>query len=498
MQTQKASNSFVRSTLISLTVGGALLLAIVVSSLYLVYKTQDYVEAAIDARVVRSAASDMLSTLQDAESGQRGYLIALDDSFLDSYRDSIKRVEGRERALEQAVADSRYFSIEVPRMRQLLESKLNEMRETIDLANSGRVNEALARVRDQTGLEIMNDLRAILTNLIQAADARIADKISSQLRFTTVLQLVTIIGGISIVGLLTGTVIIIRRYIREILAAREEMRNLNSSLEERVRERTEDLIQANNEIQRYAYIVTHDLRAPLVNIMGFTAELSGALQSIKTYFEAEAPDERERKEAELAVSEDLPEAIDFIRSSTRKMDGLINAILKISRDGRRQLKPEHVDLGPLIEEASNSIQHQLSETGGEIEVASRVRNFISDRFSLEQIIGNLLDNAVKYRQPGRPLHIEVNAFMVNRLRIGIDVTDNGRGIAAEDHERVFELFRRSGTQDSKGEGIGLAHVRSLVRNMGGDIQVRSELGKGTTFMIRLPLDLSQFVGSVGQ
>jgi len=127
-----------------------------------------------------------------------------------------------------------------------------------------------------------------------------------------------------------------------------------------------------------------------------------------------------------------------------------------------------------------------------------VRKFISDRFSIERILGNLLDNAVKYREPSRPLLLKVRAFEINRLTVGIEVTDNGRGVAAEDHERIFELFRRSGAQISAGEGIGLAHVRSLVRNMGGEISVKSELGKGTAFMIRLPNDLSGYVGSPGQ
>jgi signal transduction histidine kinase len=117
---------------------------------------------------------------------------------------------------------------------------------------------------------------------------------------------------------------------------------------------------------------------------------------------------------------------------------------------------------------------------------------------MEQILSNLFDNAVKYRDPSRPLKLAVHAFQINRFTIGIDVTDNGRGIAPEDHERVFELFRRSGAQDSQGEGIGLAHVRSLIRNMGGNIDVKSELGKGTAFMIRLPSDLSQYVRSHGQ
>ena len=79
--------------------------------------------------------------------------------------------------------------------------------------------------------------------------------------------------------------------------------------------------------------------------------------------------------------------------------------------------------------------------------------------------------------------------------VRIEVEDNGRGIADQDHERIFELFRRSGQQDQTGEGIGLAHVRSLARNLGGEITVRSRLGEGSTFVLRLPADLSRLVRS---
>ncbi|WP_312858574.1 HAMP domain-containing sensor histidine kinase [Rhizobium sp. G21] len=267
-----------------------------------------------------------------------------------------------------------------------------------------------------------------------------------------------------------------------------------------MRERTEDLIQANQEIQRFAYIVTHDLRAPLVNIMGFTSELDNALKTIQAYFKGEAGSapETARADTVLAVEEDLPEAIGFIRSSTRKMDELINAILKISRDGRRQLKPERIDVAQLVQHNAAAIQHQVLEASGEVSIKVDVKTIVTDRFSLEQALGNLLDNAVKYREPERPLRLSVRAFRVNAFTVGIDVSDNGRGIAPEDHERVFELFRRSGVQDKPGEGIGLAHVRSLVRNMGGDIQLKSERGKGSTFMIRMPSDLSRFVGSISE
>ena len=84
------------------------------------------------------------------------------------------------------------------------------------------------------------------------------------------------------------------------------------------------------------------------------------------------------------------------------------------------------------------------------------------------------------------------------LEIEIEVEDNGRGIAATDHERVFELFRRSGAQSQPGEGIGLAHVRTMVRSLGGDITLRSELGQGTTFIITLPRDLRSYLETVSK
>ena len=182
--------------------------------------------------------------------------------------------------------------------------------------------------------------------------------------------------------------------------------------------------------------------------------------------------------ARVAATQDLPEAIGFIRSSTRKMDKLINAILKLSREGRRPLRPERVDLAELARSSAAAIQHQVSEANGTINFQLDVPPIVQDRLSLEHIFGNLFDNAVKYRSKGRALRIDVSAAVAPGDNVAIDIADNGRGIAEQDHERVFELFRRSGGQDQPGEGIGLAHVRSVVRNLGGDITVTSTPRRG--------------------
>jgi len=113
---------------------------------------------------------------------------------------------------------------------------------------------------------------------------------------------------------------------------------------------------------------------------------------------------------------------------------------------------------------------------------------VSDRLALQQIFGNLLDNAVKYADPSRRAVIHVSGTIANGFAV-IDVADNGRGIAERDRERIFELFRRSGPQDRPGDGIGLAHVRALVRRLGGDVAVKSVLGEGTTFVVTLAADV---------
>ena len=110
---------------------------------------------------------------------------------------------------------------------------------------------------------------------------------------------------------------------------------------------------------------------------------------------------------------------------------------------------------------------------------------VSDRLALEQIFSNLIDNAVKYLKPDVPGDIRVTGRAKSRYNI-YEVTDNGRGIQEKDHQRIFDLFRRAGVQDRPGQGIGLAHVRALVRRMGGTLSVTSEPDAGSTFTVMLP------------
>jgi signal transduction histidine kinase len=493
------NQTFVRATAALLLVGLLALLGIVGTNVWLVERSQGYFDEVIQGRIARRAAVDLRITMQDIETSQRGFLLTQEESYLEPYEASLPQVEEQLLALEQVLAPYPEATPYVETLRNDVAVKLGEIAETLRLTREGDLDAAIAVVETDRGKSAGDAIRGFIDSFIDAVDARLTEGVANQRNTINLLRWVSIIGGIVILGVVGGAMWAVLSYTRELAAARRAVEEMNSGLEERVRERTADLGKANEEIQRFAYIVTHDLRAPLVNIMGFTSELETSVEAVKTYMESRPAenDDAFGKEARTAATEDLPEAISFIRAATRKMDGLINAILKISREGRRQLKPEPVDLTEVADNSAAAVHHQVADNGGEIATDIRVGKLITDRLSVEQVLGNMLDNAIKYQQPDRPLRVTIRARHVPGNRVIIEVEDNGRGIADTDHERVFELFRRSGSQTKPGEGIGLAHVRTMVRSLGGDVTLTSTLGEGTTFIINLPRDSRSYLGSSG-
>ena len=254
---------------------------------------------------------------------------------------------------------------------------------------------------------------------------------------------------------------------------------------------TAEIESANEEIKQFAYIVSHDLRAPLVNLKGFSSELRVAMEDVLPLARKamEALPESEQTAVRYAIEEDIPEALGFIDSSVTRMDGFINSVLKLSRIGRRELTFERLDIRPLVEEILRTLTHQ-QESGNATVTVEDLPTVCADRTAVEQIFGNLLSNALMYLSPDRPGAIEIGGVRRKR-ETEYWVRDNGRGIASDDAEKVFAPFRRAGKQDVPGEGMGLSYVHAMVRQHGGQIRFESELGVGTTFFFTIANDLGQ-------
>jgi PAS domain S-box-containing protein len=256
--------------------------------------------------------------------------------------------------------------------------------------------------------------------------------------------------------------------------------------EDQLKTYSEDLAAVNEEMKNFAYIVSHDLRAPLVNIKGFSDELDRSIKALTSLLEKQAGrvDANEKQKTEALLKKDIPEALGFIGSSVTRMDALINSILKLSRLGRNELKPELIHTEDIVRALLNSLAHQIDMHKAAVTIGP-LPDLIIDKTAAEQIFGNLLDNALKYLEPSRPGKIEITA-KENAGDIQFMVRDNGRGIAKEDTQKAFELFRRVGRQDVPGEGMGLTYVNTLVRRLGGRIWCESEPGVGSAFLFTIP------------
>jgi signal transduction histidine kinase len=439
---------------------------------------------------VESLINRMATLNERIETGRRGYLLTGEAGFLNVLERALAEAPRVLDSLAALVDDNSAQRPRVSQLRRLHDERQDDLVRTVALVRAGQREAAVASFVRDPATYATRASRTLVAEMADEERRLLVDRNARQRRTQQLLYAVFGAIGLMVIGVAIAIFVILRRYTRALTAQSAELARLNAGLEEMVQMRTAELQRANDEIQRFAYIVSHDLRSPLVNVMGFTAELDAARKTIADFtarlFER-LPEERDHDMA-LAVEEDLPEAIGFIRTSTQKMDRLINSILKLSREGRRRLAPEPLDMDALVGGIIDTLHQRAAEMDATIKAAP-LPDITSDRVAIEQILSNLIENAVKYGKPGETTQVRVTGERRGD-RVHFDIADNGRGIEPRDHERIFELFRRSGTQDTPGEGIGLAHVRALAYRLGGLISVTSELGRGSTFRLSLPLILT--------
>jgi signal transduction histidine kinase len=425
--------------------------------------------------------------MERMEATRRGYLLDPQESFRQRFAQAQTQLRGVIVRIRALTADNRVQQANVARFADQTQRLSALLAGAMDARTPGGVARARATFATDGTVPLARQAMATGEAMLTEENRLLDRRLARQNDIVAAFYLILAVCGLLLIVLAAASTFLLLRYVRALARSRDDLRALNEGLEEAVSARTRELQRANDEIQRFAYIVSHDLRSPLVNVLGFTAELEEAGKSVRGLLErleGQAPS-LVTAEARRAIVEDYPEALGFIRTSTEKMDRLINAILKLSREGRRTVVPEPLDMDALVRGLVDSIRHLLDEKGTELTVRSPLPRLVSDRLAVEQILSNLIENAVKYLEPRRPGRIEVRGRR-DGDRVVFEVEDNGRGIDPKDHERVFELFRRAGTQDQPGEGIGLAHVRALAYRLGGTVTCVSALDAGAVFSLSLP------------
>jgi PAS domain S-box-containing protein len=241
----------------------------------------------------------------------------------------------------------------------------------------------------------------------------------------------------------------------------------------------------NKELESIVHVASHDLRAPLVNIHGFSQELAGACRNWSKLVADEPMSEEVREKLSSLIQEEVSEPLAFILASVTKIDRLLGGLLRLSRLGHAALKIESVDMNTLAAEVLASFEYQIKAVGATVQVGPLPR-CQGDAIQLNQVLSNLVDNAIKYRDPARALMIDINGE-IRGAEAHYEVRDNGHGMVPEYHSKAFEIFHRLEPGQSEGEGLGLTIAQRIIQRLDGKIWLNSALGMGCHFHISLPL-----------
>lgn len=264
------------------------------------------------------------------------------------------------------------------------------------------------------------------------------------------------------------------RDVTERKLAQKELERLMSELDHK-----------NKELETLVYVASHDLRSPLVNVMGFSQRIEKSLAELERLLDEGRSLEALREFADPLVKNRIPASLGHIKASGAKMDTIINGLLRLSRAGRITLRPERLDMDLLFAAVLSSTAFQLQSAGATVEYEF-FPHCLGDAVQVSQIFANLVDNAIKYRDPSRPLRVRISGSIEKGQSVYC-VEDNGLGIATEHVDRIFDLFQRLDPKGPiAGDGLGLTLVKRMVERNGGEIRVESQLNKGSRFFVALP------------
>ncbi len=438
--------------------------------------------------MVLQKLDELFSSLKDAETGQRGYVITGENAYLEPYNRAVDEFNRRLSALLNLTKGNPRQEKTLAAIDLVMRKKLDTLKEAIDIRRAKGQRAAMLLVETGLGEKLMDDIRG---KVVQARDEETRMlAVRSAARETAARRLIGAIlagGGLSF-ALLLATFFLLRKEIIRRTRVETELRRHQEGLEILVEERTHDLADANSRLRaeiamreraeedlrksmedlarsnraldQFASIASHDLQSPLRTVAGF-------MDLLKTRYAGR-------------LDEKADEYITRAMSGTKRMSGLIHDLYVYSRVGTQGKQFSEVHMGTPLNAAIDNLKEIIDDSNAEIS-RDELPDVKGDETQLVQLFQNLIANAIKFRKKDAPPRIRISAEQRGGEWV-IGVHDNGIGIEPRFYERIFVIFQRlHGSDKYPGTGLGLALCKKIVERHGGRIWVESRPGAGSSF-----------------
>jgi two-component sensor histidine kinase len=422
-----SSRYVINFTVFSLAVGLLSLLAIIGATLWLGERAQLYFNDALRLRDTRTAAVELRSALQSAESSQRGFLVGGNEIYLAPFDTAKAEAQTRLHRLQELLGKEDAHSL-MQRLSKVITDKFEEMDRTIALKNGQRDADAMAAFRTNRGKAIMDEANLFLSSIVRHMDERLTEEVAEQRANANWLRLVSIIGGVVIILVAGGDTITLLKYAREISQARDELQVFNSTLERRVESRTSELARARDKAEVLLAEVNHRI-ANSLSMVASTVRLQANASKDK------------------AVKEALSEV------QTR-----IYAISAVHQRLYSTGETNVVDLSEYLSGLLRNVETAMRDEGHAASLKyslERLRLKTDASVNLGVIVSEWVTNAYKYAYPDHGGEIRVSLKLVHESRAELTVEDDGVG--------------RGDGAVIRGTGLGTRIVMAMAHTIGAEV-----------------------------
>lgn len=407
----------------------------------------------------------LLTTLVDAETGQRGYLITGQENFLEPYNSAIPNIADQIKELKQLTADNPVQQSNFDKLDPLITKRLNQLQQNIDLrGNKELSSDIINNIKEGEGKRTMDEIRQVISDIKNEEQQLLTKRSESSQSAAQTTEYIIIFGTVAAITISVLSAYVVNKKLME----RRKLDKDNLEL----RIKTEKLREADIAKEEFSAMITHELKTPLVPILGYCKMLKKSMLG--------------------KMSEEQTNAIEVIEKNTKALEELITDIMDIRKldIGKMKFRFEDLSLDEFFGNLDSSYKKVVGDMGIEFVTKLPVKDIVvyTDKTRLRQVFDNLISNSIKFVSKNNGL-IEVGGHKEKDSLI-LYVKDNGIGIPKEKQSNLFKRFYQIDTSLKRpvsGTGLGLAMSKGIIENLRGEIWVESDGKTGTTFFLKLRL-----------